>query len=376
MTRALILLMLLMPVAGLRAETPAKLGWCQRIVNKLFYRQEVREAKGWLAKYLGPDYVTQLRENDAHQLRYILPSRQAWQIVSPLINGAHKLDLSNNPHVSQAMLLDLLSRSASTLEALDLRGIKITWPVFEVIAQQMPNLRRLRIDHLPMFSLGLLGGHPALVELDIRKVKPYWFEIRNFIREMPPKLRFLKVHNYPDAAFLDDLRDFAQGLKRTLEVRAYHSEPFHAVNFRRNPSLKDVLDGDTFKTSIREFGAALGSEVSIRIRDLDAPEMKPKNNDPYEKKMARAARMYLFERLAGKRVTLDNLEAADKYPRRYVADLLIEGQPVFHDMIRLGLAVYYPFHLDSKKPQPNWRAIYETNPKFYDDLAEREAQFK
>lgn len=344
---------------------------CRRFIDRLFFRDQLQVADFSLETALGAYYSEKLKGMTEFHLRYLLPNRVAWNLVAPYIQKARVLDLSKNPRVSQSVLYDLLKANAPTIEVLDLRGVPVSSKIFfDLIASEMPNLQRLRLDSLPWFSLIRLSRHPSLVELDIRKAAPFWYEIRDFIEHHPPKLRFLKVQNYPDAFFIDRLRAFAVSKKSTLRLQAHFHRSFRVDNFKYKPDFSNVLDGDTFAASLRELGGALGSDISIRIKDMDAAEIKSK--DPFEAKMAVAARVYLFQLLKGNRVIVDNVEP-DKYSGRFAADVFVNGHSVYHEMIRKGLAVYYPFDLDSTKPVTDWKAIYSKNKAFYDELIAQEA---
>lgn len=343
---------------------------CEWFANNIFYRQELSEARAALETSFGKDFEAKIARLKELELRYLLRSPQALSLVSDHIRKATRIDISKNPQLKASQVLALLAANAATLEDLDLRGLRINRDTFDVIAYSMPKLKRLRIDAMPWFALKKLKGHPALVELDIRKAGAFWFEIRDFLQEIPPKLRWLKVGNHRKASFIDELRDIAHSKKATLEVQSYFDDSVVIRNFQWAPNYARVLDGDTFRVSLNDLGGALGSNVSLRLKDMDAPELGEKAESEGEAKVAIAARYFLYSLLKGQKVVLDDLEE-DKYSGRFVADVSVGGRSVFHEMVSRKLALYYPFDLDSKKPKADWDAIYRENQAFYDDLIAR-----
>jgi endonuclease YncB( thermonuclease family) len=79
----------------------------------------------------------------------------------------------------------------------------------------------------------------------------------------------------------------------------------------------------------------IGNNISIRIRGIDAPEIRGKNNH-----LATKAREYLRDRIKHARsIELRNIEK-DKY-FRLLADVYIDNESISEVMIKEGLARQY-----------------------------------
>lgn len=116
---------------------------------------------------------------------------------------------------------------------------------------------------------------------------------------------------------------------------AWAAEPFPgpvAANVVR------VLDGDTFLAEALVWpGQAI--RVNVRIRGIDAPEMKAKC--PMEKEAALRARDALGRLLAGASVSISNIAGA-KYYGRVLADVAAPGgQPVAEALLAEGVVRPY-----------------------------------
>ncbi len=99
-----------------------------------------------------------------------------------------------------------------------------------------------------------------------------------------------------------------------------------------------LIDGDTF---VAEAFVWPGHSVtvSVRIRGIDAPEMRGRCEA--EKAAARAARTMLGRLLGQRRVLVRNI-GGDKYYGRVVADVTsAKGSDVAGAMLRLGMAKVY-----------------------------------
>lgn len=91
-----------------------------------------------------------------------------------------------------------------------------------------------------------------------------------------------------------------------------------------------VYDGDTIKVNIANYPAIVGQAVSIRIRGIDAPEMRAKC--PVEKIKAIEARDYLRAVLAsGEVIELHNVQRGKYF--RLVANVIVDGKDVSQIMI-------------------------------------------
>lgn len=99
-----------------------------------------------------------------------------------------------------------------------------------------------------------------------------------------------------------------------------------------------LIDGDTFVAEAMVWpGHAV--TVSVRIRGIDAPEMRGRCGA--ERRAARRARAALGRLLGHGPVTVRNI-GGDKYYGRVLADVAAEGEPdVGGAMLRLGMARAY-----------------------------------
>ena len=89
--------------------------------------------------------------------------------------------------------------------------------------------------------------------------------------------------------------------------------------------LLRVIDGDTFACDIDEHSAIAGKNISIRLRGINTPELKSRNEE--ERKFANLEKQRLSELLNNARtIELRNL-GRDKY-FRINADVYIDGEPL------------------------------------------------
>ena len=87
--------------------------------------------------------------------------------------------------------------------------------------------------------------------------------------------------------------------------------------------LRKVIDGDTFRCDIDEHSAIAGKDISIRIRGINTPELRSKNEE--ERKSAILEKQRLSDLLNNARtIELRNL-GQDKY-FRINADVYIDGE--------------------------------------------------
>ena len=99
---------------------------------------------------------------------------------------------------------------------------------------------------------------------------------------------------------------------------------------KRYPDVKAsrllrVIDGDTFACDIDEHSAIAGKNISIRLRGINTPELRSKNED--ERKSAILEKQRLSDLLKNARtIELRNL-GRDKY-FRINADVYIDGEPL------------------------------------------------
>lgn len=107
---------------------------------------------------------------------------------------------------------------------------------------------------------------------------------------------------------------------------------FHCVKYIKN------YDADTITVSISAVHPLLGEKVSVRVKGIDAPEIKGKL--PCEKEQARTAQRLIENLLQrAKRIDLQNVER-DKY-FRILADVIIDGQDVKQILLKNKLAYGY-----------------------------------
>jgi micrococcal nuclease len=106
-----------------------------------------------------------------------------------------------------------------------------------------------------------------------------------------------------------------------------------------------VYDGDTLYVFVAALPPEL-SEMSIRVRGIDAPEIR--GDCAAEKAKAIEARDYARSLVSnGHAVTFENFEH-DKYGGRVLADVYVDGQDLATLLIAQGLARPY----DGGKRQP------------------------
>ena len=99
-----------------------------------------------------------------------------------------------------------------------------------------------------------------------------------------------------------------------------------------------VYDADTFRVSLKDWPEYLGDDISIRVRGIDAPEIRGKCES--EKVKARAARDYVRQRLSkSSTISLHNIEPGKYF--RLVADVQLDGTSLAQELINQGLARSY-----------------------------------
>ncbi len=117
---------------------------------------------------------------------------------------------------------------------------------------------------------------------------------------------------------------------------------FNCVKYIRN------YDADTITFDIPNVHPLIGKHISVRVRHLDAPEIKGKL--PCEKEAARTAKR-LIETLMknAKRIDLKNA-GKDKY-FRILADVIVDGKPLKDTLLKNNLAYAYE---GKTKQKINW----------------------
>lgn len=110
------------------------------------------------------------------------------------------------------------------------------------------------------------------------------------------------------------------------------AKSFQCVKYVKN------YDADTVTFNIPNIHPLIGEMVNIRVRGVDTPEIKTKNQ--CEKEKARHAKK-LVENLFknAKRIDLQNIERGKYF--RIVADVILDGKSLSHYLLKNGLAVSY-----------------------------------
>lgn len=117
---------------------------------------------------------------------------------------------------------------------------------------------------------------------------------------------------------------------------------FRCVKFIKN------YDADTITFDIPDVHPLIGKKMSVRVRHIDAPEIKGKL--PCEKDASRTAQR-LVENLLKKAKRIDLIHVAkDKY-FRILADVVIDGQDLKGVLIKNHLAYGYE---GGTKQKVNW----------------------
>lgn len=117
---------------------------------------------------------------------------------------------------------------------------------------------------------------------------------------------------------------------------------FRCVEYVRN------YDADTITFNIQNVHPIIGEKVSVRVRGVDAPEIKGKG--PCEKEKARTAKRLIENQLKNaKRIDLKNVDK-DKY-FRLLADVEVDGQDLKAILMKNHLAYEYS---GQTKQKINW----------------------
>ena len=102
--------------------------------------------------------------------------------------------------------------------------------------------------------------------------------------------------------------------------------------------IVSVYDADTFRAALKDWLEYLGNDVGIRIRGIDAPEIRGKC--PQEKTDAIKARDYVRQRLANAdHIRLENIETGKYF--RLVADVYVDGHNLAETLVQLHYARPY-----------------------------------
>lgn len=102
--------------------------------------------------------------------------------------------------------------------------------------------------------------------------------------------------------------------------------------------ITSIYDGDTFRATIAGWPPIIGNRISVRVKDIDAPELKGKCEQ--EKQLARKAKQATVDMLRkGRTIELRNLQR-DKY-FRLLADVYVDNQSLAAMLLKSGLARPY-----------------------------------
>lgn len=119
-----------------------------------------------------------------------------------------------------------------------------------------------------------------------------------------------------------------------------------------NPTVVKVYDGDTITIAGRIGNDRTIYKFSVRLRGIDCPEMKTKNQS--EKNIAIKARDFVAALCLNKRVRLENC-SNDKYGR-LLADVVVNGKNISALLIENRLAVAYDG--GTKHVPENWEVFH------------------
>lgn len=109
------------------------------------------------------------------------------------------------------------------------------------------------------------------------------------------------------------------------------SSSFYKVKLGR------VIDGDTFKVYLACSYKLFCSSVSVRVRGIDTPELRSK--DEAVKQKAREARAFTKAFLEGGKIRLKDC-TKDKY-FRLLCDVSVDGESLASALLEAGLAKEY-----------------------------------
>jgi len=100
----------------------------------------------------------------------------------------------------------------------------------------------------------------------------------------------------------------------------------------------NVYDGDTLRVNIDSFPDIIGKNIRIRLKGIDAPEIKGKCQK--ETDLAIMARDYLRNAIKkSNQIELRNIERGKYF--RIVGELYIDGVNISNNLIKRKLAYHY-----------------------------------
>ena len=99
-----------------------------------------------------------------------------------------------------------------------------------------------------------------------------------------------------------------------------------------------IYDGDTLRVNIDSFPDIIGKNIRIRLKGIDAPEIKGKCQKEID--LAIMARDYLRNAInQSSQIELRNIERGKYF--RIVGELYIDGENISNNLIKRKLAYYY-----------------------------------
>ena len=115
-----------------------------------------------------------------------------------------------------------------------------------------------------------------------------------------------------------------------LEAKVYETAITNLI-------LISVYDGDTFKISIPDYPPIVGSNISVRIKGINTPEIKGGTKE--SKENAIKSRDFLEKILKSGNISLHNI-SRDKY-FRLLSEVRVDNIDVTTLMIKNGYATNY-----------------------------------
>lgn len=102
--------------------------------------------------------------------------------------------------------------------------------------------------------------------------------------------------------------------------------------------VRSIYDADTFKVHIPEWPDIVGKSISIRIRGVDAPELRGKCQ--IEKDAARLAKQFTVEKLrTAKVIELKDIQRGKYF--RLLSDVYVDGVSLGQQLVSAGHARVY-----------------------------------
>ena len=99
-----------------------------------------------------------------------------------------------------------------------------------------------------------------------------------------------------------------------------------------------IYDGDTLRVNIDSFPDIIGKNIRIRLKGIDAPEIKGKCQKEID--LAIMARDYLRNAInQSSHIELRNIERGKYF--RIVGELYIDGENISNNLIKRKLAYHY-----------------------------------